>query len=261
MVVAKMQCSHIDRQNLIHLDGILAQAAYRDLDTSTRLTLAPITGSAAPVDLSLPLSRWYMQRIPELHGNVPECLLRVRHVSADELGMSFRDAKAAGIPTRDEPAIWGWCASAQDYGAHVLHSQFALRKKPAIGEMVKYTDDSSVNIGAGHLKAYDLTFPAVFAPTVTWYCHGDMGETLRLLREHIPAIGGKTSIGNGVVMSWDAEPMTEDWSIERNGSPSRRLPVGALVDDQGVSIGTIRARGTIRPPYYHRSRYVASQEP
>jgi hypothetical protein len=59
IVVAIMESRIVDSQALIHLDGQLAQAAYRDLDERTRLTIPPVGDAETLIDLELPLSRWY----------------------------------------------------------------------------------------------------------------------------------------------------------------------------------------------------------
>jgi hypothetical protein len=249
-IIARLSDPIVYLDDLLHLDGLIAYGAYHDLDIRTRKTIPPIDGTDVPVDLTIPLSRWYVPHDPKVHGEVDPRTLRVRKMGAEDFRANGKDA----------PALWGWCCSAADNQAWELLGKVEVRKKPDLAAMAKHTDASTANIGAGHMKAYDLTFPTVFSRRVEWWCHGDMAETLRLLSSYVFSIGKKRNTGNGKVLGWSAEPMTEDWSVERDGMPMRRLPVGAIVDANGEPTGSVR-HGAIRQPYYHRSRVVMAQEP
>lgn len=249
-VFARMSDPIVYLDDLLHLDGLIAYGAFHDLDMRTRKTIEPIETCEIPTDIEIPLSRWYVEYEPSVHGAVDPRVLRVRKMGAEERREHGKDA----------PALWGWCASAADNQAWELRGKVEVRKKPELGAMSKHTEATSANIGAGHMKAYDLVFPTVFSRRVEWWCHGDMAETLRLLRSYVFAIGKKRNTGNGKILEWSAEPMTEDWSTVRDGKPTRRLPVGAVVDADGQPVGSIRY-GAIRTPYYHRSRVVMAQEP
>lgn len=224
--------------DLLHLDGPIAYAAYHALDPQTRKTIPPIEGTDFPVDIGLPLSTWWVDYDPDLHGDVDARLLKRRRRGAD------------GPP----PQLWGWCASAADETAWGVRSKIEVRKRPPLREMGRYTDARSHNTATGHMKAYDLAIPTVFAREVTWYAHGDAEAILDLLTRFVPAIGKKRSTGSGTVVAWLVEPHAEDWSVQRDGLPTRRLPAGAVGD------GAHRS-GAIRPPYYHHTRVVPSVEP
>jgi hypothetical protein len=223
--------------DLLHLDGPLAYGAYHALDLQTRKTIPPIEVTDFPVDLTLPLSTWWVDYDPALHGEIDPRLLKRRRRGKD------------GPP----PQLWGWCCSAADESAWGVRSKLEIRKRPAIKEMGRYTDAKTHNVSAGHMKAYDLSMPTVFAREVTWYAHGELAAVQDLLTRFVPALGKKRSTGSGTVAAWTVTPHGEDWSVTRDGAPTRRLPAGAVE-------GAART-GAIRPPYYHHTRMVAAVEP
>lgn len=225
--------------DLLHLDGPIAYATYHDLDLRTRKTIEPIETAEFPIDLKLPLSTWWMPHNPALHGDVDARLLKRNRQDRDD----------------KSPRLWGWCATAADESAWGVRSKLEVRKKPAIKEMARYTDAKSHNLSAGHMKAYDLAVPTVFAREVTWYAHGDPDRVRSLLSRFIPALGKKRSTGSGTVREWVAE----EWSasdtdgVMVDGALARRMPAAA-------ADGSPRM-GAIRPPYYHHTRMVQAVEP
>lgn len=223
--------------DLLHLDGPLAYAAYHDLDERTRRTIPPIETTEFPVDLTLPLSRWWCDYDPGQHGDVDVRLLKRR---------------ATGAKGTD-PQIWGWCASAADESSWSVRSKLEIRKKSALKEMGRYTDAKMHNTSSGHMKAYDLAIPTVFAREVVWYAHGDADKIRALLSRFIPALGKKRSTGSGTVREWVVEPCGDHDGITVEGKLTRRMPASA-------ADGFTRL-GAIRPPYYHHTRIVGAVEP
>lgn len=227
--------------DLLHLDAPLAYAAYHDLDDRTRLTIPP-PGSPEfedwPIDLELPLSTWWLPYDEATHGPIePRLLKRNRQDVGD------RSAR-----------LWGWCASAADEAAWGVRSKLEIRKRPELGKMARYTAARTANVSAGHMKAYDLAVPTMFAREVTWHAHGDLEKVRALLAKYVPAIGKKRNIGSGTVREWRVEPCDEDRSTVVSGEPMRRLPLGAAISE------SMRV-GAIRPPYYHHTRLVMAAEP
>lgn len=223
--------------DLLHLDAPLSYGAYHALDLQTRKTIEPIETAEWPTDLTLPLSTWWVDYDPQIHGEVDPRLLKRRR-------------RGKGGPP---PQLWGWCASAAVEDGWI-RSKLEIRKKPPIREMGRYTDAKTHNVSSGHMKAYDLAMPTVFAREIVWYAHGDQAAVQDLLERFVPALGKKRSTGSGTVRAWRVEPHVEDWSVLRDGAPMRRLPLGA------VEGGASRS-GSIRPPYYHHTRIVQAVEP
>ena len=144
--------------------------------------------------------------------------------------------------------VWGWRASA----AHAAWTRLAraeVRKRPAAGEMVRWTADAALKVDGGPLKAKDMVFPTAFASRLTWYCVGDPWQVRDLLGL-VPGVGKLIGHGHGIVRRWTVTPWHSDWSVEREGRLTRRMPRAG-----GVLMGAIRA------PYHHRSRVAACDEP
>lgn len=213
----------------LHLDGILAAAAFRDLDEQTRRRMPPLE-SEWPVDIALPLARWVVDVGAEWPGD--ERLLR-------------RRGKGRKSITTE---LWGWRASAVQ-ATWAQHGKAEVRKKPELAGMRRYAADRTVELGAGPLKAYDLAFPTAFAPMLHWYAFGGEDEVRRLLTTHIQALGKKHNLGHGTVMRWTVEPCAEDRSVVDGDRIMRRMPV------QSCLAGHLH-HGAIRPPYHHHSRVV-----
>lgn len=218
----------------LHLDGILAAAAFRALDERTRRRMPPLT-SDFPVDVKLPLARWVVDVGDEWGGNQ-----RLLH------------KHKGGGQKRQTTLLWGWCASAVQ-ATWLQHGQIEMRKKPDLDAIRRYTSATSANISSGALKAYDLAFPTSFARELTWYALGDRNAVSALLR-NIVAIGGKRGTGSGTVERWSVEVIDGDRSIINDGRLMRRMPVQSGLPGQ-------RGRMAIRPPYHHHSRIVDSVDP
>jgi len=237
-IVARMDepIGYLD--DLLHIDAAISYGVYHDLDIATRRTIPPIQTTDWPVDLTLPLSSWWVDYDAELHGEVDPRLMKRRRTGKNGTA----------------PQLWGWCASAANDTAWEARSKCEVRKKPALGEMRRYTDAKNHNLGTGFMKAYDLAIPTVLAREVAWFSHGDPEHVRHLLSEYVPALGKKRNIGNGTVREWVVEPCDVDRSVVVDGKAARRLPAG-------VPDGTPR-HGTIRPPYYWTAgRSVMAVEP
>lgn len=219
--------------DLLHLDGVLAGGARNAMSPEEREALPPISSDWA-IDLELPLARWYVP-VPTGWQGHPRLLM--------------------DVPGREgEHAIWGWCASAEllPWQGHGRHE---VRKKPPIGHMERLTRDGSVQLGAGPLKAYDITLPTLIAARMEWHAIGARSEVERLLG-YVPAIGKKRNTGNGTVRRWHVQeiPMESCRALASGGMVTRRMPAES-------GLAGARAWGSIRPPYHHRSRMCEALRP
>jgi CRISPR type IV-associated protein Csf3 len=213
----------------LHLDGILAAAAFSALPERTRRRMPPLTAEW-PHDVKLPLARWGVAVGEDWDGD--ERMLRESREADREL--------------------WGWMAS--DAVFEVAQEGVAeVRKKPELGKMQRYARDATVEIRSGALKAYDLSLPTIFAPRFEWWCRGNE-ESVRALLATIGAIGKKRNHGHGTVLRWDVERCDDDRSVESCGRLMRRMPV-----ECGV-VGHL-SRAAIRPPYHHYSRVAEAVDP
>jgi CRISPR type IV-associated protein Csf3 len=121
-------------------------------------------------------------------------------------------------------------------------------------KMVRYTQDNSINLASGAVKAWSLKYPARWARELVWYVLGDERRILCLLETHVTHLGKKSRHGNGRVLRWCVEPFEHDWSVRRGALLTRRVP--ATNND---TTGLVRAG--VRAPYHHHSRQALCVEP
>lgn len=222
----------------IHLDGPLAYAAFMSMSPKERAKVPPIESDWAE-DFGLPLDRWES-----------ECELPF---TADP--RITTDGKLTKTENGFIGNVWGWKCSAAIPVGQVLHAQHNLRKKPAIEKMIQYGTDNRYNAGMGPHKAKDLVYPTVQVRTLRWHCVGDMDATLTMLTRYVPSIGKLSRQGPGRVLRWEATLVDYDWSLwGDDGRPMRRLP-SLMFPNHSVLDGTIRA------PYFHRSRWASTIAP
>ena len=197
----------------MHLDGILAMAAYREYIHNGGDPLPIPMLSNWVIDFDLPLDKW-TRPVPE--GATPH----------DKL-------------LNDKGDLWGWMASAV-YAEWQSRGKMEYRKKPDTQRMSRYTSQKSHHLGAGPMKAFDLSYPTVFANEIRWLASGDIEEVDRLLNTYITHIGKKHATGSGLVSRWIVETST-------HSSFKRVMPAA------GCELRSIRA------PYSHPSRFVSAR--
>ena len=103
-----------------------------------------------------------------------------------------------------------------------------------------------VIIEQGKYKAYHMPVFYRAALWVEWYAIGDKAEIEHLLST-VTHIGKKAAQGWGRVTRWDIEPLTEDWSVVRDGRLMRGVPID---DAQALGVEYDRAHYGIRPSYW-----------
>lgn len=208
----------------MHLDGIVAFGVFRSLSRSESQALPPISGPWAQ-DLDLPLAKWTAESTGhQAHPNMLD----------------------------DDGKIWGWCASAVH--AEWLEShRHHVRKMPDTGAMATWAKDKSVNTAGGQLKACNIPYAARSAHRLVWYCVGD-ASALRLVLGHVRSVGKLGNHGMGRVMDWAVEECGEDWSVERDGELTRRMPASYRPT-------VVPRLLSVRAPYHHPSRVVPAVAP
>lgn len=210
-VVARMAEPYMPGIDGLHLDGILAFGFYLSMDRDERDRLPPID-SPSVVDLDLPLAKW------------------TSDTEDDDVHIDLLN---------DDGLVWGWLAS-KEAAVNVIKSQHAVRKKPAVDEMVRYSKDSSYNMSLGPLKASNIAYASSFSRELEWICIGDPSRIEALLSK-VRGVGKAASNGQGRVLSWH---VSEDPSISAADVTARRR----MPSPDGVVI-----RG-VRPPYHHHTR-------
>jgi len=225
-IVAELSEPVITNDLLLHLDGPLAYAAYRELGPDARDAL-PRPDDAWLEDLPIPLTRWFCPS----------------------------DGTESHPRLQEDGLLWGWCAS--NVIGDVVFAKTELRKRVPAAEHARYTRSPSAALSSGALKAYDLTLRAVCATRLSWRIHGDPDAVVALLRRHVWAIGKKRGLGNGRVREWRAEEVAEtgsDWALRDGDRPLRVLPASS-------GLRGPRSLLAIRPAYHHRSRRCAAIRP
>lgn len=149
--------------------------------------------------------------------------------------------------------LWGWRCSwaCMDVRGE---TRAEVRKRTIADEAIQWARDNSLPVSAGRFKPCDLAYPAVIAPTITWYAVGDLDAVQRLL-DRVPAIGKSTNKGYGKILRWEVTHCPINRAlVDEEGELMRALPpalADALVTSSAPYIP--RAHG-IRPPYHHASR-------
>jgi hypothetical protein len=202
--------------DLIHLDGIISYGMYLRLPVDERSALPDLRGDVA-FDFDLPLAKWQCEAPSTVNPNL-----------LDYEGM-----------------LWGWMASCELVPWDV-HSTAEYRKRPPLRTMTRYTSARTANIGAGTLKAYDLSLPTVRARRQQWYCEGNLDGVQDALAR-VQGIGRKHNTGYGTVLEWQVEETERRSCLRVYPQALSRMLDGHEQHRRGARI---------RPPYHHRSRHV-----
>jgi hypothetical protein len=239
-VIADMSQSVAGPGDPLHLDGILAHAAYRDLPPAEREQIPDIREPWA-LDFDLPLARWEWEIAlpPGADGRL--CVpgtVRVDGERGVQLGR-----------------VWGWRASAERAQWLAMGIRETVKRMP-VREMVRYSSDRRVEI-SGPMKSRRIGHATRFAHRIEWWALGDEAEVRRLLDAHVTHVGKLHHHGSGRVLRWLVERCDEDLSVERpDGTLARVLPSG-----YGGRPTTWADWGGIRPPYHHPSRRIWIERP
>ena len=164
-------------------------------------------------------------------------------------------------PARDEPCedvplplvrwhlggTWGWKASAlfpegeQAEGLQFWRKRFRQNR-------VELTEGSP-NLTNGIYRDWNIPLPLLLVPRMVAYAVGDAYEVRRELKRSIRWLGKKRAHGRGRVVSIEVERTDYDWSMYRDGKPTRWLP-----EADGPRL--VR----VRPPYWNNTERVACCE-
>lgn len=141
-----------------------------------------------------------------------------------------------------QPQPW-WAAEGQD--------NWNKRLDVSLASLVDFGGRRGrILTGEGTYRAYHMPIFYRVARWIEWYCVGDRAEIATLLAA-MTHIGKKIAQGWGRVIEWRIEPMTEDWSVRRDGRLTRGVPMA----DAGNNILNALLYG-LRPPYYHRENQM-----
>ena len=139
-------------------------------------------------------------------------------------------------PARDEPCddvplplerwhlggTWGWKASAlfpdgdQAEGLQFWRKRFRQNR-------IELTAGSP-NLTNGIYRDWNMPLPLLLVPRMVAYGVGDVHRVRHELKRSIRWLGKKRAHGHGRVLTIDVERVDYDWSMYRDGKPTRWLP-------------------------------------
>jgi hypothetical protein len=175
--------------------------------------------------------------------------------------MPFHRPKGSAPPARDEEPFdvplpldkwnlsgtWGWRASALFPEGITAESLQYWRKRFRQSRIELTT--GSPNLQNGVYRDYNMPLPLLLCHRMAAYAVGDRRRVEQVLRKHIKYLGKKNAYGKGKVLSASAEVVDYDWSMYRDGQPTRFLP-----DENGSRM--VRTR----PPYWNNCDRVLCGE-
>lgn len=132
-----------------------------------------------------------------------------------------------------DESLWYWsCSSAQiDVKARDTHywnkrfdTQASLSDHIDFGGRVE-----KIIIEQGQYKAYHMPLPTLITNKIMWYAYGDR-EAMTDLLSPVMGIGKKRAQGEGHVLRWGIEEITDDCSTWKENCLMRPLP-GPLAQD------------------------------
>lgn len=209
----------------LHLDGILGYAVMMGLSREERQALPDVDRETHPGDFVLPLEHWVSDPDDSEHESM------------------LHDGMLWGWKASDVQCEWEW------------RWRVDVRKRTDSGKMVRLGRRRRLNIRSGRFKPMNIPYQAVWpvGGELVWWGLGDPDKVAHLLERitHLGALRGHghgkielTSDGRGI---WHVERIDEDRSCQHHGRLTRRMPA-SLFGDRIARIGTVRA------PYWHRSR-------
>ncbi len=150
--------------------------------------------------------------------------------------MPFHRQKGSQAPTRGEEPIdvplpldkwriggtWGWKASALFPEGATAESLQYWRKRFRQSR-IEITSGSP-NLQNGTYREYNTPLPLLLCHRMVAYAVGDRGRVEQVLRKHVKYLGKKNAYGKGKILSVDTEIGEYDWSMYKEGAPTRFLP-------------------------------------
>lgn len=157
------------------------------------------------------------------------------------------------IPLQRKSAggVWFYACSFADWGDVWADDTgfWAKRFDQASADLIDFDGRrGKIDVSSGLYKGYQMPVYTRSALRVYWYAVGDM-ERVRDLLSDVTHIGKKTSQGYGRINLWDVEAWPHDWSMWRDGKPTRAIPA-----QDGALYG-------VRPPYWRAANQTTCTLP
>lgn len=197
---------------------------------TAHLTTPAVGLDAHPLHLDGPVS-WgaYQQHLTE-HG----------HASLPPMSDTQAVDFALPLATWTAGGTWGWACSRAHYTPAGWGTS-AMRRRPAVDEMARYSSDPKHHLSAGPMKARDTPLQTTLVDTVVWHALADPSALEELLTR-VWSLGRLGRHGHGRILRWT---VTEH--ADRDAWRDRVMP------HEG---GTMQA---VRAPYHHPMRKVPAR--
>lgn len=149
------------------------------------------------------------------------------------------------LQRKAEGGTWFYACSFADWGAWVDDRGFWVKRfDQQYADFIDFNGRrGNITVAEGPYKGYQMPVFTRHALTVRWYAVGDI-ERVRDLLSDVTHVGKKAAQGYGRINQWEVEPFPHDWSVRRDGKPTRAIPAQG-----GVLYG-------VRPPYWRTANQV-----
>jgi len=139
-----------------------------------------------------------------------------------------------------------------------FREDFCCHLEPELYYLLAEKERKSISAVSGKYKDTRLPLRLKHISKIIWFCRGTKDSILEILQKNIFSIGTKRKQGFGVVSSWSAENVDEDYSFfakkEEKEVLMKTLP--ELYIDKKNTIGFAIQYGACSPPYWHPERYM-----
>lgn len=149
----------------------------------------------------------------------------------EELNVEKDGEKYQAVAPRMEPTIF------------VRHADWVQ----AVGR--HKADGVQYQVSTGWGQAVQETYWLLITPFVDFFVRGEekpLDELVGVIRNG-GYLGGKRGSGFGRIKEVECYEMEEDWSVWKNGKPTRPVPVELV----GERTGLVKEWATFKPPYWH----------
>lgn len=120
-----------------------------------------------------------------------------------------------------------WCASVGFGDNREFVTSWTKRWENKYDDIIKFNEKAKmrVDIATGYFKNYHMPLIIKSYKQIIFYCRGNIAEVRRLLTTYITHIGKKASQGYGEIANITVEEIEEDYSLFKDGMPTRPIPV------------------------------------
>jgi len=139
-----------------------------------------------------------------------------------------------------------------------FREDFCCHIEPELYYFLAENERRSISSVSGEYKDTRLPLRLKNINKVVWFCRGTKDSVLEILQNNIFSIGSMRKQGFGVISSWKAEDVDEDYSFYAEKKDEKvlmkTLPK-SFVDKENI-IGYSIQYGACSPPYWHPGRFM-----